>query len=402
MTTQPFIIPVSAPALSRRLLLVLGVLTLIGAGLAAASTLHFYAFKNGTAGFKSFCSINATIDCDRITASRYAEILPGLPLASLACGWLSAQLLIVALSFLADWSRSGRWTLLFMTAVGSLTSLVYLGVMIGALHALCLSCLGIDLVNWLSFGLLWRAHPRMTGAPSRLQLLLHGGVMVAMMAVVGGSLRALDRVGLSVEEIRTQANQILAQTPRVPPDPSDATLSTRLGNPRAPIVIHEFSDFQCPVCKLGAQELHALQKRYPDQVQIIVRNYPLDHSCNMHLQQTMHPAACEAARVSLCAAAQHRYPLVYERLFELQETFTRSSPRQLAQGADFGLDWPSFKDCEYSSAVLVSIREDIEIGRRMDVVATPTFFISGYKIEGLRPAPVLEAVVSALLSRQGT
>src|SRR5574340_620263 len=49
----------------------------------------------------------------------------------------------------------------------------------------------------------------------------------------------------------------------------------RLGKADAKVTIVEFSDFQCPACRAAHKLLPDLLQKYPDQVEIVYRQFPL-------------------------------------------------------------------------------------------------------------------------------
>ena len=68
------------------------------------------------------------------------------------------------------------------------------------------------------------------------------------------------------------------------------------GTPGAPVVIVEFSDFECPFCKEEATMLRAnLPVAYPNQVQVYFKEFPLE---------SIHPWAKAAAIASRCVFRQ--------------------------------------------------------------------------------------------------
>src|SRR6476661_7908411 len=69
-----------------------------------------------------------------------------------------------------------------------------------------------------------------------------------------------------------------------------------LGTPGAPVVIVEFSDFQCPYCKEEAKMLRQnLLTAYPTQVRLYFKTFPLE---------SLHPWAKPAAIASRCIYQQ--------------------------------------------------------------------------------------------------
>src|SRR2546422_2231444 len=63
------------------------------------------------------------------------------------------------------------------------------------------------------------------------------------------------------------------------------------GDPKAPVTIVEFSDFQCPYCKRAATTMKDLLSKYNGRVKLAFRDFPLRES---------HPQAQIAAEAALC------------------------------------------------------------------------------------------------------
>ena len=72
-----------------------------------------------------------------------------------------------------------------------------------------------------------------------------------------------------------------------------AGLPTR-GNPDGPVLIVEFSDFQCPYCTRGAETMAKVLEQYPNDVKFVFKHFPLG----------FHNWAKSAAIASHCAGLQ--------------------------------------------------------------------------------------------------
>jgi protein-disulfide isomerase len=77
------------------------------------------------------------------------------------------------------------------------------------------------------------------------------------------------------------------------PAPSSSDHIT--GSPTAPIVIVEYSDFECPYCQLIYPELKDIVAKSGGQISWVMRNFPL---------YQIHPQALPAANAAECIAAQ--------------------------------------------------------------------------------------------------
>src|SRR5690606_11545460 len=82
---------------------------------------------------------------------------------------------------------------------------------------------------------------------------------------------------------------------RVPPRSEVAGEGPPRGPPDAPITLVEFSDYQCPYCKSAEKIVAEVLDRYPTQVRLVYRHFPLDN---------IHPQARGAAEAAACAEEQ--------------------------------------------------------------------------------------------------
>ena len=82
--------------------------------------------------------------------------------------------------------------------------------------------------------------------------------------------------------------------------------SPSIGPEDAPIVIVEFSDYQCPFCQKWHEEVYAkLLAAYPGKIKFVYRNLPLT---------SIHPEAFPAAEAALCAGDQNAYWQFHDKL----------------------------------------------------------------------------------------
>src|SRR3546814_833542 len=80
-----------------------------------------------------------------------------------------------------------------------------------------------------------------------------------------------------------------------------------LGNPTGSKVLVEFTDYNCPYCKMSQADLARLIASDP-QLKVVIREWPLFQGSD------------EAARMALAAAMQGRYATFHEALFNLSPT----------------------------------------------------------------------------------
>jgi protein-disulfide isomerase/uncharacterized membrane protein len=168
------------------------------------------------------------------------------------------------------------------------------------------------------------------------------------------------------------------------------------GAPDAPHTIVVFADFQCTACRLACDTLSELLQRYPQQLRVVYRHFPLDKSCNAKQPGSPHPAACRASRaveaarlVGGAVGFKAMRDLCYARLPRLDGAdFT-------AWAAELELDTVAFREALNAPAVNQRIQADITLGDQLGVEAVPVLFLDGRRLEHWRNPQTWEALLAA-------
>jgi protein-disulfide isomerase len=143
------------------------------------------------------------------------------------------------------------------------------------------------------------------------------------------------------------------------------------GNPKASVTIVEYSDFQCPFCARVQPLLTQVLEKYPDDVRLVFKHFPL----------SFHKAARPAAIASQAAQEQGKFWEMHDLLFEVGNKLDAAKMDEYA--AQAGLDVEKFnadykaKQAEYGKAVAA----DMALGQKVAVRGTPTLFINGKKVQ---------------------
>jgi protein-disulfide isomerase len=155
---------------------------------------------------------------------------------------------------------------------------------------------------------------------------------------------------------------------RVPVGLADHTL----GDEHAPVTLVEYGDYQCPHCGHAHPIVKAMRKHFGRQLRFVYRHFPLTQ---------IHPVAEPAAEAAEFASAHERFWEMHDALFENQESLGLPLLADLAR--DLGLSSQDLAGALESHEFLPKIKEDFMGGVRSGVNGTPTFFINGYRYEGL-------------------
>lgn len=160
------------------------------------------------------------------------------------------------------------------------------------------------------------------------------------------------------------------------------------GNASGAVTVTEFADIQCPACRSAYDLLEKpLIDKYGTQVRFEFRHFPL---------QTIHPYALELAEASECAADQQKFWEYISLAYEKQPDLKKGSATEWAQA--LGLDMDLFGRCLSSHIKRDTVLEDYDLGIKLGVQGTPTFFVNSTRVEATIGA--LSAAIEAGL--QGT
>ncbi len=140
-----------------------------------------------------------------------------------------------------------------------------------------------------------------------------------------------------------------------------------LGDPRAPVLIIEFSDFTCGYCgRFYRETLPALKAEYlkPGRVRFAYRDYPRD-------EEGWGLVAAHAAR---CAGEQGHFWEMHDRLFDQHARLGTGVIMQLAR--DLRLNEKMFAACMDSQKHIEAIMADRETATKLGFRGTPGFLLA--------------------------
>ena len=158
------------------------------------------------------------------------------------------------------------------------------------------------------------------------------------------------------------------------------------GNPRAPVTIVLFSDFQCPFCARVAPTLAEVEKTYGDKVRVVWKHEPLP----------FHPNALPAAEAAEAAREQGKFWQMHDRLFASQQQLSPDTYARLAK--ELGLDPKKFAESTRSGRNRGRIQEDQALAQQVGANGTPTMFVNGERVVGAVPFEQLKSVIDRQLA----
>jgi protein-disulfide isomerase len=172
------------------------------------------------------------------------------------------------------------------------------------------------------------------------------------------------------------------------PESSFEKVKNIAGNPKAPVVIRVYSDFECPFCeKLDRELMTNYRKNLPADVRLEYHHTPLE---------SIHPRARPAAEASECVAEQGQFWAFHDALF-MDRSWTKLNelgPYFLGVAGKLGIDMNKFRACassrKYKSLVDAGLAESARLG----VNGTPTVFVNGYRVTDAYNRTALERLIN--------
>ena len=381
----------------------------------AAAYVHYHLLFDPR--YTSFCDVNATFSCSQVYMSRFSTV-HGIPVAIFGAIWFAgASLLTVTGMAARDNVRENVPGYLFVASTLALAVVLYFEyVSFVVLKAVCLLCLVMAGAVVGLFFLSGATTPfAMTSLPRRAMRDLRTLVSTPLAIVVavlflGGAASAL---AFFPREGAVTAETGSAAVPQAPaPTASQQSEFERFmtTTPRVPLVIPaegakvlivKFNDFQCPPCRNSHMAYKPILAKFamehPGEVRYVLKDYPLDAECNANIANTIHPSACAAAVAVRLARTHNREEAMIEWIFANQPALTVELVKQAARDVGQVTDY----DAKYATT-LVAVKSDIALGKQLGVMATPTFFINGLKIDGALPVQYFQQAIEYELSHPST
>lgn len=164
----------------------------------------------------------------------------------------------------------------------------------------------------------------------------------------------------------------------------------------APVVIYEYSEFECPYCKRASETMKQLLEQYPAQLRVVFKNIPLPPS--------FHKNATEAAYAALAAWKQGKFWEMHDALFANQN---KLSPQFYEEKAtELGLNIEQFKKDMQSEEVKKIVADDQKQAQELGIQGTPGFLVKGPRggvvLKGAQPIDKFKEVIDRWLEEVKT
>lgn len=207
---------------------------------------------------------------------------------------------------------------------------------------------------------------------------------VAFMALIE---RAAELRKAKVEENRLQAE---LQHPKVPEIDNHRPIR---GTRNAPVTIVEYSDFECPFCRVASATLKDLLLDHEGMVRFVYKHTPLE----------FHPMAEPAARYFEAIALQSEEEAwrFHDRVFERHQDLGKGIDTLKEIVGTLAVDRDRLEQDLRGEIVEKRLAADRAESQRFGFNGTPAFVINGLSMVGSQPKQDFERIINMAVSRAG-
>lgn len=233
---------------------------------------------------------------------------------------------------------------------------------------------------------------------NKFDYLLPASIIIAALLISGswiytGGIKS-DESGVKNNEKIAAEDDISAVLENIKPIDKNEHIR---GNPNSQIKIIEFSDLECPFCKMFHPIMQQILAEYSGQIAWVYRHYPIEQ---------LHSKAKKSAEASECVAelgGNEKFWDFIDKYFSITPSNDQMDMTKLPEIAEnIGLDRRQFEDClnsgKYKQKIEDQIKEAASVGARgtpYSVVINPSG--KKYPINGAYPYADLKAVIEEAL-----
>lgn len=315
----------------------------------------------------AICSAGS--QCDKVTTSVYGSV-GGIPVSLIG---VAGYLLLLFFAIIRTAVTGEKWAKfalygLGVSAFGFVASAWYMYVSFGILQARCDWCIASAVLMTSLFGVHLAMRGQAAEGKDEWGPQLSIGVMLfalvgVMVMVANSGLRMMN------EPVQMTMTQAEVETLF----PADSKFK---GSKDAPVVLIEFLDVNCSVCRRRYAEFRQLTSAFGDRMGVGFRHFPIPEIQG-------HETSLQAAVALEYAAAQGKFWEMLDALMApVNDTAVRSVDGIVSIGAGIGLDRDDLKllmEQQPPKEIQDAIMGDVTLGQQIQVQGTPWYILVAEK-----------------------
>jgi thiol-disulfide isomerase/thioredoxin len=160
-----------------------------------------------------------------------------------------------------------------------------------------------------------------------------------------------------------------------------------IGPADARVTLVVFSDFQCPYCSKEFPVIEQLLKKYPNDLNVVFKHFPL----------RSHKFAPQASIAALAAEKQGEYLELSREMYKNYRSLNETTLNKYAK--EVGLDLEKFEQDRKNKAFKQQLQRDRQLARKVGVRGVPSLYINGQAVKK-RSLQGLAAMVDQELKKE--
>jgi len=352
---------------------------------------HFRVYTD--MGYKSFCAVSKSINCDTVSQSPFSIFLD-VPVPIWGMVGYAVFLVLLYAARRGPSNQVRLWPTLFVLAFCfSFYSIVLAMISAFYIHSYCIMCIVTYAVNFMLLFYTWLIHKRFANC-SMAAGMINDFKWAVRKQKKAGSIFLCVSIGISIS--------LILWTPHyweISFDQQEYQLESGLTEDGHPwigaedpeLVIVEFTDYRCFQCKKLHFYLRNLIASYPDKIRLVHRNFPMDHKYNPLVREPFHVGSGRMALFSLYAAEKNNFWQFSDMLFNVKTRKGRFAIRGIAEAAGFDV-WKlagAAKDPVLRKKLNIDLRDGLNLG----LTGTPGYLIDGQMYVGQIPPEIFARVM---------
>lgn len=165
-------------------------------------------------------------------------------------------------------------------------------------------------------------------------------------------------------------------------------LDPSMGDEKAPVVIVEFSEYECDFCQKQEQVLKKVLQKYKDKVKLVWKDYPNREPTS---------SSFRAAVAARCADEQDKFWPYHDFLFEQNDDLTRENFINIATLLELNLD--DFESCIDDPEMNDVVEDNMIEANDLNITGVPFFYVNKQEIMGQISEEKLEKIVKIEIER---
>ncbi|MBU1218155.1 thioredoxin domain-containing protein [bacterium] len=345
------------------------------------TTLHAKVFLQKDFGVdSSICSISEGFNCETVAENPYSVFLR----VPVSVWGIIGYLFMLAGAIMGLRTSLRRMALGWSTAfvgIGCLVSVTLGYISVTKITSICIFCFGTYLINFTLMGILIYQYVRNRLNPVSIFMetlffylkrpLITGAIAAGGLAVVISLILAYPKYWKTDYKKSDDLGR-LAQ--------GKSENGRHWIGARTPVItITEISDYECPFCSNYQKELRKLVSKYPEKIRMEHVHYPLDQACNPLVTRPFHLAACDKAKIAICASKQGKFWEANDYIFAMRTK--RVTPYMVS--LELKLNEKEMANCMKDPSTKEELMKDITFGNSMKILGTPAYLVNGERVKKL-------------------